>query len=376
MAETSGQSNKPYHDIYLKYLLSALDTKNSHLDVSTPAGDGEGTLAEFEKCVFISIITDMVHQIGILNGGTVLSNPTAVVRKPMVTRFAAPIQTDLYDEKTLRPFHEALHTICETKLENDLANLRDLLQQCVNEISAAGKFTILTEYVERRTNDAYEEYQLIDEYMRNSAKLNELTEKWKRLKNVDQRLKDHLQMYQTECDEKRDDLKRTHVKEQNMVGRWEESRLEQMADVFKCELSRLDDLTTALRQKSSEDLLTIERLKVYNECKYLRIEKSIEYWTERCATEKSALGEEIVATKGRIKTVWSEYELLRDSYREREAFIENYRVEQKLLQNQREHEMKQRKAAIFIQAWWRGTMVRKCLGPYRPKKKKGKKGGK
>lgn len=46
--------------------------------------------------------------------------------------------------------------------------------------------------------------------------------------------------------------------------------------------------------------------------------------------------------------------------------------EQKRLE-QEELERKIR-AAIRIQAWWRGVMVRKCLGPFR--KKKGKKGKK
>jgi hypothetical protein len=34
---------------------------------------------------------------------------------------------------------------------------------------------------------------------------------------------------------------------------------------------------------------------------------------------------------------------------------------------------KERKAAVRIQSWWRGMMVRHHLGPYRPKKTKGKK---
>lgn len=39
---------------------------------------------------------------------------------------------------------------------------------------------------------------------------------------------------------------------------------------------------------------------------------------------------------------------------------------------QQEELDRREKAATKIQAWWRGTMVRRCLGPYR--KKKGKKG--
>lgn len=378
MTENGSESAKSYHDIYLDYIFSAV----AHVqNISSTYNGTEGhqtTFAEVEKTALLSILTDMIHQVGILSGGAVLNtSPTKItVKPPMATRFASHIKMDLYEEQTLRPFHEALHNICDTKLENDLFNLRDLLRQCVNEIRTNGTFTVLNNTVNRRNNDAYEEYQLIDEYVRSSAKFAELSLKQEKLMSIDQRLKDHLEMYQIECDERRVDLKCTHEMEQRMVRRWEDSRLEQMTDVFKCELVRLDAVTMDLCQKCSDDMLTIERLSVYNKCKYARIENAIKYWIERCADEKSTLGEEIKTTKDCIKCVWTEYETLRDSYRERDAFIENYRVEQKQLQAQREHEMKQRQAAVNIQAWWRGTMVRKCLGPYRPKKKKGKKGGK
>lgn len=376
------ESDKKFSDICLNYLLSGLNVdQNAHTDVESNQTidiDNNGALIELEKVLFVSILTDMAHQIGILNGGAILNsvNSTATNKVPMAKRFAQPVCLDMYDEATLRPFNEALLTMCDEKLENNLNELRDLLLRCAKEIETVGKFETLREFVQRRSNDVREEYTLIDVHMSNSMRLDELTEKWKRLKGIDYRLKDHLEMYQDECDEKRIDLKRTHLMERNMVRRWEEARLEQMTDVFNTELTRLNNYVTELSKKCVDNELTIERLKVYNECKYLRIEKLTEYWTERCSAEKMRLGEQIKTTKNEIKSVWSEYEALCESYRERDAFIENYRVQQQLLQLQREHEMKQKQAAILIQAWWRGTMVRKCLGPYRPKKKKGKKGGK
>lgn len=372
MAEASAQHwDLPYHDIYLKYLLSALDEQNSSLNMLASV-----ELSELEKKVFIAVLSDMVHQVGILNGGTVETNQIASTKKPIAERFEAPILKDLYDERTLQPFAEALGAICKTKLENSLTSLRDLLVNTLHEIGTTGTFETLKEFVASKNRTAYEEYQLLNEYMESSTEQKELTEKWKRLQKFNSKFSDNLKIFNAESEEQRNEMRRVHEMEKNMVKKWEEARIEQATNVFKHELATLERRNESIRKQISNDLLTIEWLKVYNECKYKRIENSIEYWTERCAVEKKNLGDEIVNTKKKIQEVWSKYDTLRDSYRERDAFIENYRVEQKLLQSQREHEMKQRNAAIYIQAWWRGTMVRKCLGPYKPKKKKGKKGGK
>lgn len=371
MAYKTGHLNTPYHEIYLKYLLSAISKEN--LQLSSDAND---ELNEFENCIFNAVLSDMIHQVGVLNHGKTVNNLSDRMKPLRMTRFQAPILTDLYDEHTLQPFHEALQAMSDTKLENDLANIRELLQKCLMELKTTGTFDHLKDYVIDKTVQAFDEYQLINDYMESSMKFKALTDRWKRLKKIDHKLTDHLEQFDTESDDKRNELKRIHTMEQNMVRKWEESRIEQVTDVFKYELVHLEGSADDLHQRSSDDKLTTERLKVYNECKYKRIENAIEYWTERCTAEKKTLGEEIKRTKANNNIVWSKYETIRDSYKERETFIENYRVEQKLLQNQREHEMRQRKCAVNIQAWWRGTMVRKCLGPYRPKKKKGKKTGK
>lgn len=371
MASKNKHLIKSYHDIYLKYLLSTINKENMQLN-----SDANDELNAFEKSVFAAVLSDMIHQIGILNHGKIVNNANVRLKPSMMVRFQAPILIDLYDEHTLQPFNEALQAISDTKLENDLANIRELVQKCLMELETTGTFDHLNDYVDDRNCQAFDEYQLINDYMESSMKFNALTEKWKCLKKIDQKLVDHLEQFNTESEYNRNELKQIHTMEQNMVRKWEESRMEQVTDVFKYELVRLEEFADELHQKSSDDILTTERLKVYNECKYKRIENSIEYWTERTAAEKKTLDEEIKRTKANIKAVWSKYEAIIDSYKERETFIENYRIEQKLLQSQRDHEMRQRNCAVHLQAWWRGTMVRKCLGPYRPKKKKGKKSGK
>jgi len=69
-------------------------------------------------------------------------------------------------------------------------------------------------------------------------------------------------------------------------------------------------------------------------------------------------------------------------YHEYEQVVVDDRVEKEKLRRKLEKESDEQEAAVMLQAWWRGTLVRRSLGPYKPKKKKkaksakGKKGKK
>lgn len=58
--------------------------------------------------------------------------------------------------------------------------------------------------------------------------------------------------------------------------------------------------------------------------------------------------------------------------------VEEDKDEKEQLRKEAERELEEQRSCTKIQAWWRGVMVRRQLGPYKPKKKgkKGKKGGK
>jgi hypothetical protein len=50
-----------------------------------------------------------------------------------------------------------------------------------------------------------------------------------------------------------------------------------------------------------------------------------------------------------------------------------YLEEQEALRRRKEHEDRVQRGTIRMQAWWRGIMVRRKLGPYRPQEEKRKK---
>lgn len=91
--------------------------------------------------------------------------------------------------------------------------------------------------------------------------------------------------------------------------------------------------------------------------------------------ELAELNEKIKNLSSAIFEVCKKHERHQDIWTKRQEYIDEYKERKE--RERREYEIEQNRinSAIKIQAWWRGVMVRRHLGPYR-RKKKGKKGGK
>ncbi|XP_051159914.1 dynein regulatory complex protein 9 [Leptopilina boulardi] len=99
-------------------------------------------------------------------------------------------------------------------------------------------------------------------------------------------------------------------------------------------------------------------------------EKQSLYWNQRHIKESTMYEAEIRQLRNEIEIRRSVLEDLKREYDSRQAFIDTYLAEKEAIRKQKEHEEYVRRSAIKIQAWWRGVMVRRKLGPYRPEDKK------
>ncbi|XP_018564720.1 IQ domain-containing protein G-like [Anoplophora glabripennis] len=90
---------------------------------------------------------------------------------------------------------------------------------------------------------------------------------------------------------------------------------------------------------------------------------------------------EMINLKASLEKLVEDHIELKQTYEARKAEMEDWLIYKKLKQEKEDFQALQVWAATKIQAWWRGVMFRKKLGPYSKKKKgkdmnKGKKGKK
>lgn len=76
-----------------------------------------------------------------------------------------------------------------------------------------------------------------------------------------------------------------------------------------------------------------------------------------------------LAISSNIKSIFKHVFL---QYQCNQKFINTYLEEKEALEKEKEQWKHMQKSAIKIQAWWRGVMVRRKLGPYRLAEKKKK----
>lgn len=354
---------------YLEYLSKAQNelTEEDQQRLKEPL-----SLSSFEKAAVISILEETISKISVVNHcfdgkNSIIEMPAS--KPPMHIRFKEPIQEKMYNADTLEPLRECFKAMSLNKLETDIEVIRCVLQFCCNDIREFGNFQKFADFILAENREANDEYNLLRTYCENIEKIEEFQTELKRIRQSNDelivKLNEDLYRLKTECEDK----EKVNRLEINMVNKWENARQEQVDAVFNHELKNLHQSRDDYEEKTERELIVINEIMAFYRAKCTKLEESIKSWQRRYENERKELDDHIKHTEETIEDVKSKHELIRSWYEKRETFIEEYYIEQKKLEEIRKIEDGQRRAAVRIQSWWRGTMVRKQLGPYRPKKK-------
>ena len=91
-------------------------------------------------------------------------------------------------------------------------------------------------------------------------------------------------------------------------------------------------------------------------------------WSEKYETDtagKKAELESVIQLKADgLEQLKNQTKLCKDT----EMFVEKVKAEKEQARKAKELELKRESSAVTLQAWWRGIMVRSCLGQFRKNK--------
>nr|CAH7717727.1 unnamed protein product [Callosobruchus chinensis] len=103
------------------------------------------------------------------------------------------------------------------------------------------------------------------------------------------------------------------------------------------------------------------------------LEDTLNSWKLRYTKTMNCFNKKIKVDTDKVDGLITEIRRMRELYAKREGEINDYKVYKQQQEERRQLKKKMDDAATKIQAWWRGTMVRKGYGKYRKRKdKKGK----
>ncbi|XP_061074033.1 dynein regulatory complex protein 9 isoform X2 [Conger conger] len=259
--------------------------------------------------------------------------------------FVAEVITNLLKElRVTGTFHTLLSTIEEEKERK--ARIRD--------------FILREEEGRRRTKTLQRE--LVDIRKEKVVEL-------QRCDEMIAHLKDQLQ--ETKA---RTELEMKYVSRSSELQVYQEQKLNSMKEKeLEAELMRM-------QQKLEEERCSHIEMERFLKEDQSALEEKLEMWMERYEKDMEDKQQELNTMKNNRASTLAQLQELAKQYRESEQVVIADRVEKENLRREREKEDMEWAAAIKVQSWWRGSMVRQGLGPFKtgkkPKAKEGKKGKK
>ncbi|XP_063193837.1 dynein regulatory complex protein 9 [Chroicocephalus ridibundus] len=131
----------------------------------------------------------------------------------------------------------------------------------------------------------------------------------------------------------------------------------------------LDEETQKLRSKTDKEIRVHTEIENFLRQHLKKVEEKLEHWVDKYENDTDAKEEELDALKA-LKA--NNLEMLQRLATECQMFEETIirdRAEKEAKKRQLEQDALELKSTLKLQAWWRGTMVRRNLGPYQALKK-------
>ncbi|XP_064418395.1 dynein regulatory complex protein 9 [Latimeria chalumnae] len=272
----------------------------------------------------------------------------------------------------------ALSTSSLKKVDADRQFAADVIYETLEEFRKSGTFQSLLQAVNREKEKKSHFYDTI---VREE-------EGRKRIKALQKQLQDIKKEKEEEVQNRNEMI--AHLKDQvqemkaktNMEGKYVKNNTElQVFQTQKKSMMNEGELLAEglrLKEKIEEEFVIHTDLENFLKRMQVEIEEKLEFWMEKYDKDTESKQLELNTLKNSKANDLVRLQELAKQYREHEQVIIDDRIEKEEQRQKVEQDVAEYRAVIKLQAWWRGLMVRKGLGPFKPTKtgKKGKDAGK
>uniref|UniRef100_A0A663MZY7 IQ motif containing G n=1 Tax=Athene cunicularia TaxID=194338 RepID=A0A663MZY7_ATHCN len=239
---------------------------------------------------------------------------------------------------------------------------RDVITVTMKKVQESGKFNSLTEANER---EKAKKSKFHDFLIRSEGK-KEIKSLEKQLQDVKKETEIELQNRDNMIAYLRDELQEMRTK-MNMESRYmkKSTDLQIHQTQKKCSNAEnvLDKEIQKLRTRTDEEIRVHTEIENFLR-QHHKVEEKLEYWADKYENDMDAKTEELDALKAAKA---NNLEMLQ-RLAEEETIISD-RAEKEAKRRLLEQDALELKSILKLQAWWKGTMVRRNLGPYQALKK-------
>nr|XP_009929549.1 PREDICTED: IQ domain-containing protein G [Opisthocomus hoazin] len=265
--------------------------------------------------------------------------------------------------------HSAVSVENLRKIQADRQYASDVITVTMKEIQESGTFNSLTEANEREKakRSKFHDFLIREE------------EGKKEIKSLEKQLQDVKKETETELQDRdsmivylKDELKEMKAKtdmERCYVKKSTDLQVHQTQKQCSNAENVLDKEIQKLRSKINEEIRVHMETENFLRQHHKVLEEKLEYWVDKHKNDTDAKDKELDALKASKANNWDMLQSLANECQTLEETIISDRAEKEAQRRQREHDALELKSILKLQAWWRGTMVRRNLGPYQALRK-------
>ncbi|XP_053949335.1 dynein regulatory complex protein 9 [Anastrepha ludens] len=276
----------------------------------------------------------------------------------------------------------------EIRLDQELTLLRRIYAEALSALDSSGNDSVATEWndeprnpytqlfaaIEAQRADKNEVEQALITLRTNQTTLKQLKSQLAEERHAAEvKMAEHNESIATLRHNLRN-VRLLNELELRLVQRWEENRYTQASIVGANEERTLQQQIDELRQRMAGEELIIAEVDKFRVKQFAELNASIAAWQKKYARVMEIKCAETQAKERQMQRLQKSLERHRETYAERQQFVRDYLVEKDVERQLYEQQIYRVECAVRIQAWWRGLMVRRGLGPFKKKVKKGKKG--
>ncbi|XP_049641910.1 dynein regulatory complex protein 9 [Suncus etruscus] len=265
-----------------------------------------------------------------------------------------------------KPTRQAILTM-ETlkKIQMDRQFFSDVVYDTMQELNDSGQFTSLLKALNKEKNNKVHFYDLIASEEKGRKQIKSLQ---KQLLNVKRERQVEIQSQNEYISHLKDQLQELKAKT-NMENRYMKmnSELQISQTMKKCNKAEelLVEEIEKLRQKTEEENRIHQEIEIFLRKQQQTLEEKLEFWMEKYDKDTEAKQNELNALKVAKNNDLIHLQEIAKTIREYEQVIIEDRIEKETFRKKRERDVLELKSIIKLQAWWRGTMVRREIGTFR-----------
>uniref|UniRef100_A0A1B0BP74 Uncharacterized protein n=1 Tax=Glossina palpalis gambiensis TaxID=67801 RepID=A0A1B0BP74_9MUSC len=324
----------------------------------------------FKFGLLANVYSETNKQLKIFQNGKHLNNKQISIYRKL------SVQDNDNNDKNAKKIQLSEKLLTDINMDKVLDNLQEIYTIAVNELQKDSKDTLETIRI----------VAAIESFKYNNKNLEEIMETFRLNKTNIETIKQQIIEEQEEGKKKLEEngekirnlrhellsIELLHSMEMKLLTKWGMNRETQAHIVSEKQQNSLIQQLIDVKKKMTQEERLIGEIGNCYENQIVSLNEQVSQWEQKYRKEMQNILLEIQEIMNQITELQENHENYREICKEHIAFVEDYLKCKEEEERLHEEQCYRIRCAVRLQAWWRGVMVRRGLGPYRKKSKKGK----